>query len=764
MVPSALRPRPPAAAAGVLCAALALTLAAGARQDAAGGFAADVLPFLERHCFDCHGPEKRKGDLLLSGLRDEAAVAAVPETWALVRELVAEDEMPPRSRARPGADERERFLAWGAAGAAASPEGPLDPGRPVLRRLNHTEYRNAVRDLFGVDFPAEEHFPAEALGHGFDNQGEALSLPGHLLEKYLLAAETIAAAAFVTEDPDALPARSYGEGELEAMSFQAGAAYLYAFGDAATEHDFPRRGRYRVRVQAWGLQAGPDPCRIALRVGDRELARFEVPAVQGAPQVLEHEFETAGGIQRVAARFLNDYYQPDAPDPAQRDRNLAVDWIEVSGPLDPAPVPRFQAELLERFGPELGARREREILAHLARRVWRRPPQPSELRRLAALAPADAPLPARLAAAAEALLASPHFLFRFEFDEPRSAGEVRPLDDWELATRLSFFLWSTTPPDSLLFLAEQGVLRDPAVYRRQVERMLDHPRARALAEGFAAQWLQLRRLEDHSVDPEAFPAFDEELRRAMREEVLLLFDRVLREDLPLGTLLDAEEGYLNQRLAEHYGVPGVEGPEMRLVSLAATPRRGLLGQAGFLTSTSNPTRTSPVKRGKWITEVLLGAPPAAPPPGTAPLDESEEAAAAATLRERFEQHRRDPACAVCHDALDPLGFGLENFDATGAWREVDEHGFPVDAGGELPGGAAFSGPQELAGILRRDPAFLRALSEKLYVYALGRGLERSDRAVLEAVRALLDPERPTLRQLILAIVESPAFLQRRSGR
>ena len=308
------------------------------------------------------------------------------------------------------------------------------------------------------------------------------------------------------------------------------------------------------------------------------------------------------------------------------------------------------------------------------------------------------------------------------------------------------------------------MLRDPALYRRQVERMLVHPRARALAEGFAAQWLQLRRLDEHPVDPEAFPAFDEELRRAMREEVLLLFDRVLREDLPLGTLLDAEEGFLNQRLAEHYGVPGVEGPEMRLVSLAATPRRGLLGQAGFLTSTSNPTRTSPVKRGKWITEVLLGAPPAAPPPGTAPLDESEEAAAAATLRERFEQHRRDPACAVCHDALDPLGFGLENFDATGAWREVDEHGFPVDASGELPGGAAFSGPQELAGILRRDPAFLRALSEKLYVYALGRGLERSDRAVLEAVRARLDPERPTLRQLILAIVESPAFLQRRSGR
>ena len=753
-------------------AALTAALAAGASALAAGAFRASVpqdpwtgsaVPFLERYCAFCHSGDRPKAGLDLASAREAEAVRRDPETWDLVRELVAAGEMPPSGQEKPGPEARGAFLEvlegllGGATPAARAVE--IDPGTPVLRRLNHREYRNTLRDLLGVDFPAEERFPAEAVGHGFDNLGESLFLTPEMLEDYIDAAREVAARAILLEDPEHPPRRVHPGSDLPGARSLGSAAILTTVGELAWTENLPRDGIYRVRVRAWGHQAGPEPCRMELREGARVLKAWDVPHRQEQAGEFSWEGPLGGGERRLAVAFLNDYYRPESP-PGERDRNLVVERVEVVGPVDPAPVTEFQQELQERFGPA-GRKARRAALAWVAGRAWRRPPNSAEVARLDRLAPREAGTLETVRLALPAILTSPRFLFRLEVDPPEAEpGSIRDLDPWELATRLSYFLWSSLPDETLFGLAASGELLDPAVLDRQVVRMARHPASRALAEGFAAQWLQLRNLEGHNVAPEVLPDFDEELRQAMLQETLLFFDRNLREERSLWEFVDGDSTFLNERLARHYGIAGVEGPEFRRVSLRDTPRRGILGQASILTVTSDATRTSPVRRGRFVLENLLGAPPPPPPPGAGALDESPEAAAGASLRERLELHRRDPACAVCHRAMDGLGFALEPFDAVGRLRERDGS-FPVDARAELPDGRRFEGPLGLSGILREDPAFLRCLTEKLLTYALGRGLGRKDRPTVEAVLARLDPERPTMLELLRGIVGSEAFRKRR---
>ncbi len=411
----------------------------------------------------------------------------------------------------------------------------------------------------------------------------------------------------------------------------------------------------------------------------------------------------------------------------------------------------------------------RDILRAFADRAYRRPVRDDELKRLLRLVELaeqngdDFETGIRLAL--QAVLVSPHFLFRVELDrEPQNPDAVHPLNGFEVASRLSYFLWSSLPDDELFGLARQGKLEQPAVLETQVRRMLKDHRARALVDNFAGQWLQLRNVAICTPDPARFPDFDEPLRAAMLRETEMFFESLLREDRSVLDFLDADYSYLNERLARHYGIAGVKGDQFRRVSLAGTPRGGVLTQASVLTVTSNPTRTSPVKRGKWILENLLGAPPPAPPPGVEQLKDDARSALTGTLRQRMVQHRANPACATCHQRMDPLGFGLENFDAVGAWR-TREGDHPIDPSGVLPGGQSFQGPAELRAVLRtRKDAFCRCLTEKMLTYALGRGLERSDRCVVDETANALARKDYKISALVLAVVRSDPFLMRRGKR
>jgi hypothetical protein len=493
----------------------------------------------------------------------------------------------------------------------------------------------------------------------------------------------------------------------------------------------------------------------------------DVPAVEGAPGTYEVRFEAKAGPRQLAFAFLNDYYREDAP-PSSRDRNLVVDAIEVQGPIveDEGRLPESHRRIFFlRAHPGDGGERERAraILERFVGRAYRRPATAEEVDRLAgfvdlAVKNGDT-FELGIQLAVQAILVSPQFLFRVELD--RGDGEeVHPIGDFELATRLSYFLWSSMPDQVLFELARRGTLHHPEVLEAQVRRMLADPKANALVENFAGQWLQTRNLKTFSPDRKRFPQFDESLRAAMLAESELFFRAILEDNRSILDFLDADFTFLNERLARHYGIDGVEGDEFRRVALTGDQRGGILTQAATLTITSNPTRTSPVKRGKWILEQVLGTPPPPPPPDVPELSDRRRDALTGTLRQRMEQHRSNPNCNSCHARMDPLGFGFENYDAIGAWRELDGK-FPIDPSGKLPAGATFQGPKELKAILKaKEKEFARCLVEKMLTYALGRGLEGPDRCVVDQIVDAMSKDGYRSSSLVLGIVKSDPFLKR----
>jgi hypothetical protein len=496
-----------------------------------------------------------------------------------------------------------------------------------------------------------------------------------------------------------------------------------------------------------------------------------VSAVEGAAQDYEIKLNVPAGKHRFVARFINDYYKPDDPDPKNRDRNLIVERLEIQGPLGvlPEKLPASQAKLFtcrpaDNNDPTDCAR---AILRPFASRAFRRPATDDEVDRLTRLvmsATKDGDSFERgIQVALEAVLVSPHFLFRIELDpEPLNPQAVRTIGDYELATRLSYFLWSSTPDEELLKLAHDGTLRKEGNLAAQVRRMLRDPKAGALVENFASQWLQLRNLKLINPDKKQFPTFDDALRNAMETETKLFFEAIVREDRSVLEFLDTNFTFVNERLAKHYGIPGVKGDQFQKVTLPTGERGGLLTQASILTVTSNPTRTSPVKRGKWILENLLNAPPPPPPPNVPELKEAEKGKPLeGTLRQRMEQHRVNPNCAVCHTQMDAIGFGLENYDPVGAWRTKDGNS-DIDPSGTLPGGLKFNSPAELKAILKaRDGEFRRCLAEKLLTYALGRGLEYYDKCTVDTIVKNVSANQDRFSALVLEIVNSDAFQKRR---
>lgn len=724
-----------------------------------------VAPLLVKYCGSCHAGSQATAGVDVTRFKDEASVQKERTVWEKIARNLESQHMPPKNMPQPAKAERERLVGW--------IDGKLadcnlkDPGRVTLRRLNRAEYNNTIRDLVGVAFKPAEDFPSDDVGYGFDNIGDVLSLSPLLMEKYVAAAEKIVHAAIVTGD--SVPAARFEAERLTETGGQGAVdgdvRILYSNGEVSASFAFPKDGEYLLRARAYGQQAGDEPAKMTFKLDGKDLQTVDVPAVQDSPQVYETKLQVQAGKRQVAVAFINDIYMQRQ----RRDRNLVVDYLEVAGPLNAGPkeLPESHKRIFI-VQPTAGKEDEaaRKILQSFAHRAYRRSPTTMEVDRLVrvyqlARKQGDS-FERGIQLGVEAALVSPNFLFRVELNRSGSdPKKATRLDDYELASRLSYFLWSSMPDDELFVLAARGKLHNDAVLESQVRRMLKDPKSEALVENFAGQWLQLRNLDTINPDPKTFPQFNDALRAAMREETNRFFQAVMREDRSILDLLDGKFTYLNEPLAKLYGIPNVTGKEFRRVDLDGVQRGGILTQASILTITSNPTRTSPVKRGKWIMEQVLGTPPPPPPPDVPELKDGKDAQLTGSLRQRLEQHRKDPGCASCHSRMDPLGFALENYDAIGAWRDKDgQHA--IDPSGTMPDGRSFKNSAELKAILKQDrEAFARSFTRQLMTFGLGRGLEYYDRCAVDTIAAKAAPKGYKFSVLVTEVVRSDPFRMRR---
>jgi hypothetical protein len=773
------------------------------KDHAADGFAADVVPFLAKHCYACHGDAKPRADLSLQQYQNEQAAAEDPDTWEMVLDMIQTGQMPPKERPQPTAAEAEgASRTIEAMLATLDCTGPRDAGRVTLHRLNRAEYNNTIRDLLSVDFKPAADFPEDDVGYGFDNIGDVLSLSPLLLEKYLTAAEAILDQAIVSTDPPQPAQNRLGSFRVSRGAGETGrgGTFLHSDGLISAQSYFDE-GDYTIRLEVYGQQAGDEPVRGALKVGqpvfrgarpnvqagppnvqagppnaqgarpDFRAFRPTIPTIQEfavetadrrAPAAIEAKVHLPAGTSTVAVGFLNPTHDLDAGEPDGTERRLYVRSIVMDGPYNAPPpqVPESHRRIMA-HRPDLSPREAaREIIGRFATRAFRRPVQTEEVDRCLDLydrAEAEGQrFEDRIRLALDRILVSPHFLFRVELD-PAGArpGTVYPISEYELASRLSYFLWSSMPDEELFALAAQGRLRQDL--EAQVRRMLGDPKSSAFVQNFAGQWLTIRKLDTVTPDPKQFPDFDADLRSAMSRETEMFFEAILREDRSILDFLDADFSFVNERLARHYGIAGVTGKEFRRVKLPAN-RGGILTQASILTLTSNPTRTSPVKRGKWVLDQILNTPPPPPPPDVPAFPEEKQLTG--SLRQVMEMHRANTLCASCHQRMDPIGFAFENYDATGAWRDKDGP-FAIDPSGVLPGGQSFRGPAELKVILKdKGDQFSRCLAEKLLTYALGRGLESYDRCAVDVILEALDANDHRFSTLLVEVIQSEPFQKR----
>jgi hypothetical protein len=727
-------------------------------------FARDVKPVLDRTCVPCHRGQDAMGDLDLSRFKTEKSVVDGAETWIRVLENVRAGHMPPEGAGTLRPEQRSRFVQWVETTLANANCDIREPGRVTIRRLNRTEYNNTVRDLLGSDLRPADDFPSDDVGYGFDNIGDVLSMSPLLMEKVLDAADRLARAAIALPEPKSFKVNGSDMTSTGNSNEVGNAALLFSNGALVTQHTAPRQGPYRVRIVAGATKAGPEDARMAVLINRREVAAFFVPNEPDRPAPFEVPIDLPSGRHRIEVAFTNDHFDPNHADPKRRDRNLQIESVEVLGPLDDQPLPPSHRRLIPKDPPAPDQHRKtaEEALRPLLAKAYRRPPEPAEFERLMALYDsiyADSKVFERaMQVCVQAILSSPHFLFRAETDP--APDKPRALNGYEVASRMSYFLWASMPDDRLFALAANGSLLKPEVRKAEAKRMLADPKARSLSDDFVNQWLQLPRLREVSPDPERFGPFPATLRDAMRTETLLFAKEVIEKDLSLLEFIDGRFTFLNEPLAAHYGIPGVSGGEFRKVTLPDDRRGGVLGHGSILTLTSNPTRTSPVKRGKWVLEQLLGTPPPPPPPGAGDLPDEGKKVEGKTLRERLEDHRKDPACATCHARMDPIGFALDNFDAVGRWR-TEDGGLPLDVTGVLPGGERVSGPATLRKVLLSKADLLRKnMANKMLTYAIGRGLRFSDQCFVDEIAAAIAKRGDRFSALIEAVVESEPFLTR----
>lgn len=757
---------------------------------------------LDTYCSRCHNDIDKVAGLSVADLKaDDLLSGRNAEAWEKILRRVASGEMPPHSKPQPDPELRDAFVGWIDAGRASFVTANPDPGRTVLRRLNREEYANAVRDLLGVEGNFAAALPADNSGFGFDNIADVLTVSPTLMERYVAVAGKVGRQAtgltsrrdFVTTWQVAKDGSVMNSG-IPAYNERASADLpLASRGGIAVRYEARHAGKYDIAV--WlNSNTNNESDRL---VEDRFSTR--VPLKPG-PHRIAVSFRRQTWPDETVQTLRNDtsYVPLPIDKPAILPLDVWVDGARASTLMVPAwrMHPRYSQRNFPRdvlqldvAGPFEAASRSQpparkgvfackpqrvsqedacaaDILARLARRAWRRPVDADDiapLLRVYAGERAQSDFEHGIEAAIEAILVSPRFLFVVEA-RPSTAAPGAPyaVSDLDLATRLSLFLWSSIPDERLLAIAEKGQLRAPGVLDAEIARMLADPKARALTENFAGQWLYLRNLEQQRPDITVFPDFDQRLRTAMATETQLFFANVLRANRPVTDFIKSDYTFLNQRLAEHYGISGVRGPAFRKVALdAASPRGGLLGQASILTVTSYGNHTSVVKRGKWILDNMLASPPP-PPPADVPALKAEHDGRKLTAREQLELHRANAACASCHMRMDPLGFALENFDAVGAWRTTDA-GQTIDNSAVLPTGTRVAGVKGLREVLmaRRDE-FAQAFTERLMTYALARGLEAQDMPAVRAIARAAASDGYRAHAIVKGIVTSPGFTMRRA--
>ncbi len=734
------------------------------------GFPHTVQPFLQKYCIDCHTGAEAMAGIGLDEYPDKAAVLENRKIWEKVFAMLDIGAMPPKDGEQPPPEEHAAVLAWlDDALHNLDCNAIDDPGRVTVRRLNINEYNNTIRDLFGVDLQPGKNFPADDVGEGFDNIGDVLSLPPLLMEKYFDAAELVADAV-ISETMLVPTVRKSGRDFQTEGSANAGDGEISfpSQGTATATFELPADGEYVLQIRASASQAGDEPAKMRITIDGVEWKIVDVP--EERERNYEYDWTATAGAHRVGVAFINDFYDPTNPNRRRRDRNLFVSHVELIGPqggvyVEPPEVHRqfVVASPSDTQSPKQAAT---QVFSAQLPRIFRRPVAPAEVEPFAALVEqvvADGESYEQgVRLALQAALVSPSFLFRVEDDpRPDDPDYGRKLRDYEIASRISYFLWSSLPDAELFALAEAGKLSQPAVLEAQARRMLADPKSRALVENFGGQWLNLRNLDEIDFSRRRYREFNSDLRRDMVRETLTFFESIIREDRSIVDFLDAKYTFVNERLARFYEIPDVQGDEFRQVSLEGTPRAGLLTQASILALTSNPTRTSPVKRGKWIMENILGTPPPPPPPGVPPLEDAGRAAPDATLAERLALHRQDPGCASCHNQMDPLGLAFEKFDAIGKVRERDGQN-PVDDSGELPGGRKFNGAAELIEILKeRKRDFSVNFTEKMLTYALGRGLKYYDACAVDRIVGELERDDHRFSRVVVGVILSDPFLKKR---
>ena len=770
--------------------------------------AAPSRTLLDQYCVTCHNEKLKTAGLMLDRV-DIGNVKANAEVLEKIVRKLRSGQMPPDGRPRPDQAVVDGYAAQLEAALDHRSAADANPGRVASHRLNRAEYVNLIKDFLALDIDGSELLPSDTSGFGFDNNAEALSITPTLMGRYMSAATKISRLAVAS--PDNRPVVQVYKVGFAKQDARMGEGMPFAtHGGLAVRHTFPLDGDYvfRLRLKRQvtvltiiGIEE--DEQEIEVRVDRGLVKRFKIggrfkgpdPGVLiavpeddvdgqrvhdyrlNADKDLEVRLPIKAGTRLVSAGFANTApsllegvpQPPSSLKNASGGNEIGIDMLEIAGPFDgktAADTPSRRQIFVCR---PAGARDEepcaRRILSTLARSAYRRPVAEADLQPLLELykaGRADRDFDAGIERALEALLSSPAFLFRIERD-PASArpGTVYRLSDLELASRLSFFLWRSGPDDELLDVAARGRLKDQVVLSQQVRRLIADRRATRFMNDFLGQWLQVRNIRRQDPDPALFPDFDDTLRDAMAHETELFFESQVREDRPIPDLLRANYTYLNERLTRHYGMPTLYGSHFRRVTLTDDRRFGLLGQASVLTVTSYAHRTSVVLRGKWVLETLLGAPPPPPPPNVPPLKENDGKSKPTSLRERMEQHRKNPVCAACHSRMDPLGFALEHFDAVGTWRETDE-GAEINSTITMSGATVDSPKAFREALLGRGNEFIRTVTEKLLTYALGRGVDYADAPMVRRLVRDLAKSDDRWSSLVLGIVRSTPFQMRRA--
>ena len=764
--------------------ALAL-LAPAAQADTAAVYDKEIVPLLESYCYKCHGEGEDKGDFSMDEFKDLSKHLGDRKHWISVWHNLRSQVMPPSDEDQPTVEDKKKLMAWIEKDVFKLDPANPDPGRVTIRRLNRTEYQNAVFDLLGVEYDTREVFPPDDTGYGFDNIGAVLSMSPLLMEKYVAAADEVVALAL----PDGAAAQT-PRVEMEGRNFIAPGeprttgAWL-PFGKTQTvklDQEIQWDGEYQVEIEYsihGATEATTDEAQLqvsaaGMKVGEANLS-WDQRRVIG--------LKGKANLKKGRQTFEIEVSPKGRPLAAEEELFLKIQRVIVQGPIGgghkefakgyrmifvdgPAPEGTQAAELYAR-----------KIMRSFVSRAFRKPLDEQTIDRLVAIVREVSKEPGKtfqdgIKSAIVTCLASPRFLFRAEIQpEPNNPARVVPLDENSLAARLSFFIWGSVPDDELLSLAFNNKLR--ANLAPQVDRMLKDPRSERLVKNFVGQWLQARDVETVPVSAKsvlgtstnraAAETFDPRLRSDMQRETEMLFDFILRKNRPVEELISARYSFLNERLAKFYGVANVTGEEFQAVDLTEHPERGgLLTQGSFLMVTSNATRTSAVKRGLFVLDNLLGTPAPPAPPGVPELEDGPHASANPTMREMMEIHRKKPECRGCHARMDPIGLALENFNALGQFRTT-EHGKAIDASGKLLTGEKFADIAALKEVLadKRKQDFYRCVSEKLLTYAIGRGIEYYDATTIELLATRLTQNNGSLRELIQGVVESAPFQKRR---